>query len=141
MRTVKDNIQSVVSAFHPAIYVLKIASEAAHFLTHQAWPTDFVESPSDFPLVLVCRIFARRLRYPIFLSTFSGIFLRNNKSKELAYQENQLAYFSPFNLLCQESKDVKHVNHDIHYNFGHFFRRREFDIYLESDKEPFDTFE
>ena len=59
----------------------------------------------------------------------------------MTYQENQLTYISLFNLLGQESKDVKHVNHDVHYNFGHFFHRREFDIYLESDEEPFDTFE
>jgi hypothetical protein len=70
------------------------------------------------------------------------MFLRKkNKSKEVAYQENQLTYFSPFNLLGQEGKDVKHLNHDIHYNASHFFRRREFDIYLEPDEEPFDTFE
>ena len=41
----------------------------------------------------------------------------------------------------QESKDVKHMNHDIHYNFGHVFCRPEFDICLESDEEPFDPFE
>jgi len=91
--------------------------------------------------VLVSQISARHLRYPIFLSTFSGIVLRKNKSKEVAYQENQLTYLSLFNLLGQEGKDVKYVNHDIHYDFGHFFRRWEFDIDLESDEESFDTFE
>ncbi len=59
----------------------------------------------------------------------------------MAYQENQLTYFSLFNLLGQESKDVKYVNHDVHYDFGHFFHRREFDIYLESDEESFETLE
>jgi hypothetical protein len=140
MRTVKDNIQFVDSAFHPTTYVLNIVSETGHFLTHHAWSSDFVEPPSDFPLVLVSQISARHLRYPIFLSTFSGISLRKNKPKEVAYQGNQLTYFLLFDLLGQDSKDVKHVNHDIHYNIGHFFRRREFDIYLESGEEPFDTF-
>ena len=110
-------------------------------VTSYAWPSDFVRSPSEFPLVLVYRIFAMHLRYLNFLSTFSGMFLRENKSKAMTYQENQLTYFPPFNFLGQESKDVKYVNHDIYNNFGHFFRRREFDIYLESDEEPFDAFE
>jgi hypothetical protein len=34
MRTVKDSIQFVVSAFHPVTYVLNIVSEAGHFLAH-----------------------------------------------------------------------------------------------------------
>ena len=54
---------------------------------------------------------------------------------------NQPTYFSLFNLLSQESKHVKHLDHDVHQYFSHFFRRRESDIYPESDEEPFDTFE
>jgi hypothetical protein len=68
-------------------------------------------------------------------------FSKENKLKEAAYQENRLTHFSLFNLLGQEGKDVQYVNHDIHYNFGHFFRRWEFDIDLESDEESFEIFE
>jgi hypothetical protein len=123
MRTMKDSIQFVVSAFHPVTCVLNIVSGAGHFLTHHARSSDCVDASSDFPLLLVSRISARHLRYPIFLSTFSGILLKKNKSKEVANQENQLTYCSLVDLICQESKDVKHVNHDVHYNFGHFFHR------------------
>lgn len=54
--------------------------------------------------------------------------------------ENQLTYFSLFNFLCHEGKDEKHIDHDFHYNIGHFCRLWEFDICPESDKEILDTF-
>lgn len=52
MRTVKDNIQFVDSAFHLATYVLNIVSKAGHFLTHTMRGLQVLYS--HYPTFLLC---------------------------------------------------------------------------------------
>lgn len=54
--------------------------------------------------------------------------------------QHELTYFSLFNLPCYEGKDEKHLDHNFHYNIGHFCCRREFDICPKSYEEILDTF-
>ena len=45
-----------------------------------------------------------------------------------------------FDLPRHKGKDEKHVNHDFHYNVGHFWCRWDIDIYPQSCEEILDTF-
>jgi len=45
-----------------------------------------------------------------------------------------------FDLPRDKGEDEKHVNHDFHYNVGHFCGRWDVDIYPQSYEEILDTF-
>ena len=55
--------------------------------------------------------------------------------------EGQLTRFALLNLFCCDSENEKYLDHDLHHNFHHFWRRLELDISFESSEEVFDALE